>query len=292
MSGSAVDVSDPAQATPACTTPPKSVTWRQHLVASEVVGTLAALEPADLARVWPELWVTSDEIAMARCQARLDRIAFPRRMTSITPRTYAGHKRPAMDDLSAAAQLHTAASETAAARGLLSTSDGVGGRTSVSSVAGLCLNRAVLNSVSSSSGCAVSPPPGRPFSASASPAASMGAGPSTAPASLPCSQPACGQPPTSAAGLCLQRGSMRGLPHGFEVVRGTLPHELRHAASAPLVPPHPRRRSSANPQTGRRHTASQPGLSMSQRVAALQIGSPATYVHSSVPPLLHSSTHP
>ena len=288
MSGAPVDVSDAAPTTPSCssTTTPKSVTWRQHLVASEVVGTLATLEPSDLAQVWPELWVSSDEIAMARCQARLERIALPQRMTSITPRTYAGHKRPSHDELPASAQLQAAASETAtqryvAARG--STSDGIGGRS------GLCLNRAVLSSVSSGIGSAVSPPHS-PFSGSASPVASMGAGPSIAPASLPCSHPACGQTSASAAGLCLQRaGSVRGVPHGFGVP------VLSHAASAPLVPPHPRRRSSANPQTGRRHAASQHGLSMSQRVAALQIGSPATYVQSSLPPappLVHSATHP
>ena len=219
------------------------------LAVSEVAGGLAHLAAEELAAVWPELWVQAEEIDAARLQARVDRVNLSQRMLGLNlshggaPRTYAGHKRP---------QPHSARELTVRLpRPSPFASEGASSPTSPPA-GGLCLARG-MPPAGGCGGCSYASAPQSPrttYSVMGLPAA----------------------PPAPAnGGLCLQRAATSiGRPYGHDQIARMRARSATLAAAG--VAAQPQKRVARNPH----------GLSMSQRVAALQIGRPATYVHSTM----------
>ena len=256
-----VDVSDAVMAP---TDPPgKAVAWCGELVASSMPSwaDVATLPADEVAALWNELWVSPAEIDAARHAARADRMAF--RSGYVPCRPVSGHKRPGALAVSSVPEM----SSTAAPPFAAACSSPLPQPAS-HAPNGLCLVRGFAggNAAATGAGPAFTAPP-----------ASLG-GPAPPAAEPPL---ATMQPPAHpAAGLWLQRAASLGT--------GSVPSRvaMRPRSASAAYPRHPlgapggidvsqaQKRVAVNRNPH--------GLSMSQRVAALQIGRPASFAPSTM----------
>jgi hypothetical protein len=300
----AVDVSDGSSA-------PRrgrkaAVSWPTQVVASEVSSKL---DGNSVRAFHADLWFSADDFKLARLEMQRDRLLAPDapHVRPFSSRPHVGHKRPSTEGGE-----HIAGAPSNAKRGATSppslsiaglclesgmcvgptVSSTVSHRRysrfsneETSSAAAFCRYRASTSTApswlpgaaeSASAAATSAPDPLRDatdalLSASASgsdAAPTASAQPGVAPTQ---------QPPSPTASLCLQRASIAG-PLSSSHLGPSVASSSYLGPSVPSSCPHSASAQPASQAPAR--TARNPhGLTMSQRVAALQIGAPATYVH-------------
>ena len=259
-----IDVSDAAVAGPSEDPIPvpikKAVAWTSPLESHSVPSVIAGTTLNDAAEA-AELWFTPSEIEAARHEARMDGTSV---RSGRHKRTYSGHKRPSREDFGVLSTFPQEVRRVLPAAALPSSPPQ--SSNPEPGAPGLCLHRGLcFGNVSAASATrlavgAVPPTAGAPPSSS------------VAAASGPCI------PPTgAAAGLCLHRAcsSSAGVSPAFTSSASMRPRSASARGSTSSSSS-----SSGQPKEKNRNPH---GLTMSQRVAALQLGRPAFAPASSVP---------
>lgn len=278
----AVDVSD---ATPS----KRRVSWRTELVACETDTALRAMPPAEAVALWTDLWFQNEEFDIARREARLERLVS--RYTPIVPPSYVGHKRPntassagsgsgIVFDASIFPDAHPAPCCSAGAASC-----------SPTSASGLCLARA--SGIGAGASQPVSEVCGPGFTAAASAADAVRAASMSLPGP-PQPQPSLTQPPQEqpraapGGNICLQRAATFGIAPSVTLHHDHVQANRRSSSTATY------QHSSSDANFGpsqKRPNTNPHGLTMSQRVAALQIGGPAKFAHSTMGAIPAATSH-
>lgn len=246
----------------------RAVSWANpEVVVSQVASVLDA---HDAAALWHDLWFTADDFKAARHQLHLEKLHAPceSRLDQFQARAYSGHKRPALSAPYPVAERNVSPTPSAtkcspslpkAAAGLcisrgMEFGDG-------SALAAFCRHRHSMSAASTTSSSVLQ-------AAETAPASAASDGSDRAPLPPPSATLSQPMPSTAPSGICLQRAGALGSPSccaSDNVAR------MRSQSTAGMPTRQPQR-TARNPH----------GLTMGQRVAALQLGGAAAHLRTTM----------